>query len=196
MSTANHTALESRLSSLEQFAQCLADGLKSRVEGEVQDPSVALASTAVASILAEAPGGALLGRAIVGADGAVAGLLWMSGVKALLASPPANLAELSPADVRTLNDALRACCEETGEETPPIEWSSLEPISAEDAAQALKELGVPEECEHARISVTAGESDFVFHFLAADSERRPNEAASDPEAGDESSAPGTRFLYE
>jgi flagellar motor switch protein FliN/FliY len=190
MSTANQTALEPRLSSLEQFAQCLADGLKNRVEGEVRDPSVTLAAVNLASVLSEATGGVLLGRAIVGADGATAGLLWLSGAQALLASVPANLTELSDDDLRALNSALRACCEETGEETPAIEWSALEPFNAEGSAQALRELGVPEECEQARISVVAGETEFVFCFLAA-SPDPADEHALAPDLAAEPSAPPT-----
>jgi flagellar motor switch protein FliN/FliY len=191
MSTANQTALEPRLKALEQFARCLADGLRNRVEAEVQDPSVTLASTSLASVLNEAANGALLGRAIVGADGATAGLLWVSGAQALLSAVPTNLTELSPDDVRTLNDALQACCEETGEEPPPVEWSPLEPVSAEEAARALRELGVAEECERARVSVMAGETEFVLHFVAA-SEEGGAEQTSEPDAvAEEPSAQAT-----
>ncbi len=182
MSTANQTALEPQLKALEQFARCLADGLRNRVEGEVQDPSVTLGSTNLAAVLNEAPGGALLGRASIGADGATAGLLWVSGAQALLSAAPDNLTELNADDVRTLNDALQACCEETGEEPPPVEWSTLEPVGAEEAAGALRELGILEECEHARVSVRAGESEFVIHFVAA---------SEDEGAGQETDDPGT-----
>ena len=195
MSTANQTALEAAVGSLEQFARCLAAGLANRVEGEIQSPTVELAPATLADVLADAANGALLGRAVIGPESATvtAGLLWTGGTEAFLGADTPSLGELSEEDAQTLDQALRICCEE-GEEPPPMEWSALEPVTPEGVAESLRQLGVPEQCERIRIAVIAGELELTFHVVVAAEEgaaatETPPAANADPPPASPAPAP-------
>lgn len=152
------------------FANRFMAMLPDRVEGEVTTAGVERGETTHAAISALATGGALVARVAAGEHDAdrTACLFWIGAAGIVIHEAGKAIENLTDDEVATLDQSLRLYVEEGGtEDDLPFEWSSLERVSAAEAADALREAGVPDPCELTRVGIQVGEVQFSFLFVAA-----------------------------
>ena len=177
-------SLVASLETFEQFGTRLVEGLRARGDGEITSPGPEITTSTRDAVCAEATSGALLGRTVWGAEGAEHSgcFLWIGGVEALIGDGEKPASDLTDDEAQMLDQALRLNIEEAADEPPPLDWSALELLPAEQVGDALRETGIPDDCEVCRIPLTVKGREQTFLFLMAPTGEAETTAESPPAA--------------
>ncbi len=174
-------ALRAGLARLQTFAERYVAGVQPRVEGDVSLEPAEGGATTPADLAAEAAGGGLAARVIWSEDGEdLAGcLLWIGDAARLLGGESRAIERLGEDDVSALDAALRLAVEEGGDGELPFEWTALEIVRSDGIRHLLREVGVPDASERARVALRVGDAAQAFLLVPA-AESAPADAIPGP----------------
>ena len=161
--------LQGSLENFEAFGRRFLKGLRARIEGQLEFSGPHVASSSSATIATLAAEGALLGRTIWGSEQAEQSgcFLWIGAAEAVFGDGRRTIAELTDEEINMLDQSLRLNVEESGEESPPLEWSPLERLAADGIEGALRETGIAETPQVARLDIDLKGTRTAFLFFKA-----------------------------